>query len=209
MKIKYYLGILFFLISQSNQGQSLKFSLKTGYNLSNVKYNVIVDGSSSGREHHNKNSFYIGGEMEYPINLKAKNGTAVKIGLMYSEQGYTFYETSTIINQINLPIVLKKRVFNDFFVLAGGYLGYISKVKDNWGTTINDYTNFDFGTTIGIEYEFDFGLFLETRYLYGLTDILKLEYPESLIEHENKNRVFQVGIGFNFYKKNKRVQIEK
>ncbi|WP_298369161.1 porin family protein [uncultured Lutibacter sp.] len=198
MNIKYYLGIVFFLITQSNQSQSLKLSLKAGYNLSNIEYNVIINGSSSGRKQHNKNSFYIGGEMEYPINLKAKNGTALKIGLMYSEQGYTFYETTTIINQINLPIVLKKRLFNDFSVLAGGYLGYISKVKDSWGTSINDYTNFDFGTTIGIEYEFDFGLYVETRYLYGLTDILKLEYPESFIEHENKNRVFQVGLGFNF-----------
>ena len=130
MNIKYYLGIVFFLITQSNQSQSLKLSLKAGYNLSNIEYNVIINGSSSGRKHHNKNSFYIGGEMEYPINLKAKNGTALKIGLMYSEQGYTFYETTTIINQINLPIVLKKRLFNDFSVLAGGYLGYISKVKD-------------------------------------------------------------------------------
>ena len=77
-------------------------------------------------------------------------------------------------------------------------MGYIFKVKDSWGTTLNDYTNFDLGATIGIQYDFDFGLYIETRYLYGLTDILKLEYPESLIEHENKNRVFQVGIGFNF-----------
>jgi len=198
MKINYYLGILFLLIAQITQGQSLKFSLKAGYNLSSIEYNVIVDGSSSGREWHKKNSFYIGGEIEHPINWKAKNGVTLKIGLIYSEQGYTYFESSTIINQINLPIVLKKKVFNDFFVLTGGYLGYISKVKDSWGTTLNDYTNFDLGATIGIEYHFDFGFYLETRYLYGLTDILKLEYPESLIEHESRNRVFQVGIGFNF-----------
>ena len=136
--------------------------------------------------------------MEYPINWNAKNSTALKVGLIYSEQGNTYFETSTIINQINLPIVLKKKMFNDFFFLAGGYLGYIFKVKDSWGTTLNDYTNFDFGATIGIQYDFDFGLYIETPYLYGLTDILKLEYPENLIEHENKNRILQVGVGFNF-----------
>ena len=115
MKIKYYLGILFLLSSLSNQCQSIKFNIKTGYNLSNIEYNVIVNGSSSSRENHNRNSFYIGGEMEYPINWKSKNDTALKVGLIYSEQGNTYFETSTIINQINLPIVLKKRMFNDFF----------------------------------------------------------------------------------------------
>lgn len=198
MKIKYYLRILMLVFSLSIHSQSIKFNIKTGYNSSNIEYNVIVNGSSSNREIHNRNSFYVGGEMEYPINWKSTNDTSIKIGLIYSEQGSTYFETTTIINQINLPIVLKKRIFNNFSFQAGTYLGYIIKVKDSWGTTLNDYTNFDFGSTIGIQYDFDFGLYIETRYLYGLTDILKLEYPENLIEHENKNRVFQVGFGFNF-----------
>jgi len=198
MKIKYSLGILLLLYPLSNHSQSIRFNIKTGYNLSNIEYHVIINGSSSSRENHNRNSFYMGGEMEYPLNWKSKNDTAIKVGLIYSEQGNTYFETSTIIDQINLPIVLKKKIFNHFSFLAGDYLGYIIKVKDNWGTTLNDYTNFDIGATIGIQYDFDFGLYIETRYLYGLTDILKLEYPENLIEHENKNRVFQAGIGFNF-----------
>ncbi len=204
-RINYLLTVLF--ISTISFGQSsVKYSLKGGLNSSNTKFSVIKMGHYSSREFDNRNSFYIGGAIEFFINSKFKN-LSLQVELIYSEQGNTYDFTAFIstdeINQINMPIVLKKPIITDFYGVLGGYIGHVIHAKEKYSDSSNKfeiegYKNVDAGFIFGLEYQFNFGLFLETRYLFGIADISKVSYPSSFIEHEYKNRLFQLGLGYRF-----------
>lgn len=89
-------------------------------------------------------------------------------------------------------------------ILGGGYLGRVVTAQKSWSDSdikhqIEGYNNFDSGLILGLEYKFKFGLFIESRYMYGLSDISKVEFPDSNIEWVYKNRVFQTGIGYAFW----------
>ena len=89
----------------------------------------------------------------------------------------------------------------NFQGLFGGYVGRVIYSKEKSSNNpkrfeIDGYKNFDAGLVLGLE--FKFGVFLETRYMYGLADSSKVSYPSSFIEHEYKNRVFQIGLGYQF-----------
>jgi hypothetical protein len=198
--------MLLFINGVSFGQSSVKYSLKGGLNSSNTNYSVIKKGHSSKREYDNRNSFYIGGAIEVFINSKLKN-LSLQIELIYSEQGNTydfsnFTETDEI-NQINMPLVLKKSITTSLYGVFGGYVGHVIHAKEKYSDSSNKfeiegYKNFDAGLIFGLEYQFNIGFFLETRYMYGIADISKVSYPSSFIEHNYKNRVFQLGLGIRF-----------
>ncbi|ARV07867.1 hypothetical protein BTO04_14705 [Polaribacter sp. SA4-10] len=206
MKIKILFLLLF--ISAINFGQSsIKYFIKGGLSSSNTVFHVIKNGSSSIREFDNRNSFYVGTGFEILLSSK-QNDLLFQVELVYSEQGWVIHYTYSgyvihELNQINLPIIIKKRIFKNLFAITGGYLGHVihSKEKsyDNPNRfEIEGYKNFDAGLVLGLEYKFKFGGFLETKYMHGLADVSKVSYPSSFIEHEYKNRIIQIGIGFQF-----------
>ncbi|WP_165732736.1 porin family protein [Polaribacter sp. 20A6] len=204
-------AILFILLmtSSSNFGQSsMKYFVKGGLNLSNTNFKVIERGVSSSREFDNRKSFYVAAGINFPLT-EVKDNILLQVQLVYSEQGwvYNYTEpgdfTAHEINQINLPIYLKTRVLHNFYLNIGTYLGYVvhskEKTSDNPNRfEIEGYKNFDSGLLAGFEYHFNFGLFLETKYMFGLSDISKVAYPTSFIEHSYKNRVLQIGLGYTF-----------
>jgi len=204
-----YTFLIFTIISINSFGQSINFSAKGGLNISNTKFSVIKHGVSSNRDYDNRMSFYIGGGLDFPILSKNDFKLRMQVELLYSREGTTRkfpssdYTRILNLDQIKLPILLKKKLFNQLDLLGGGYVGYIIDVQEDTGTgglrsIKNYYTDFDLGVIMGIEYHFNLGIFIESRYNYGLADVSVIEFPNSAIEHSYKNRLFQLGIGYKF-----------
>lgn len=209
MKKRIKILLLLLFISAINFGQpSIKYFIKGGLSSSNTDFHVIENGSSSSREFDNRNSFYVGTGFEILLSSK-QNDLLFQVELVYSEQGWVYHYTYAgdyvihELNQINLPILIKKRIVKNLYAITGGYLGHVIYSKEKSGGNpnrfeIEGYKNFDAGLVLGLEYKFKFGGFLETKYMYGLADVSKVSYPSSFIEHEYKNRIIQIGIGFQF-----------
>ena len=197
---------LIIVVCSSSYGQKMKYGLKGGMNVSNTKFAVIENGNSSSREFDNRTSYYFSGFVEYSPISKSNKPISLLVELQFSKQGYSYNRSSETgfvlqLDQINLPLILKKPLINNFSVIGGVYFGYVTSSNEKYqGRKFpeNQYYNFDNGLLIGGEYLFDFGLFLDFRYIYGLKDISDLKSEEYNIEHEYKNRVFQFGLGYKF-----------
>ena len=195
----FFLALFSTLICSS---QSFQLGIKGGLNISNTEFNVLDNEmSSSNRDFDNRYSYYIGTMIEFS---KFSNNLSIQIELIYTEQGYSVegFKEDEILNQINIPILLKKEIFRNTYLLTGGYFGVIvSPKKDSFFNEVFDkYSNFDGGLVLGLEYEFDFGGFIETRYNYGLIDVSNTKFisPTNTVEWEYFNRVFQIGLGYKF-----------
>tara|TARA_R110001583_G_scaffold765_1_gene7080 strand:- start:3075 stop:3692 length:618 start_codon:yes stop_codon:yes gene_type:complete len=201
-----YLTILTVMICSVNYGQKLKTGLKGGMNVSNTKFTVLDNGESSEREFDNRISYYIGGFVEYLPKPESNKPISIQAELQFSKQGYSYNRSSETgfifqLDQMNLLLTLKKPVLNEFSMVGGVYLGYVTSSNEKYqGEKYqqDEYFNIDNGLLIGAEYSFDFGLFLELRYMYGLKNMSEFKSQESNIEHEYNNRVFQLGLGFTF-----------
>lgn len=199
--MKVLLKIIFIvLITTSSYGQKVKFGVKGGMNISNAKFVVTVNENESDRDFGNRISYYLGTDAEFNLNSSNNKSPSIIVELIYSKQGYDFGGIYTVkVDQINIPILYKQPIIDNFSLSGGGYLGYvINYQEENNSAKYNQYKNFDIGLLIGIRYQFSFNLYLESRYLYGLADISDVEFPSSMIEWDHKNRVLQLGIGYNF-----------
>jgi hypothetical protein len=201
-----YLTIITVMIYSVSYGQKWKYGLKGGMNASNTKFTVLYQGESSEREYDNRISYYIGGFVEYIPKPESNKSISIQAELQFSKQGYSYNRTSETgyefqLDQINLPLTLKKPLINDFSIISGIYLGYVTSSNEKYqGNKYqqNQYFNFDIGLLIGAEYSFDFGLLLEIRYMYGLKNMSDFKSQDNLIEHEYKNRIIQLGLGYTF-----------
>lgn len=212
--MKYLISTAFTLLLMTiGYGQKTKFAVKGGLNLSNTRFSVIQNGQELDRsfyghdKYKNRAAFYLGGSAEFLLKPNKDKTSSIQVELLYSKQGstYNFSDSKKTfeLDQINLPIVLKYPLFNNFFILGGGYLGHVINAQESWSNNdikhqIEGYHNFDSGLILGLEYKFKFGLFIESRYMYGLSDVSKVEFPDSNIEWVYKNRVFQIGVGYDF-----------
>ena len=138
---------------------------------------------------------------------------AVKGELVYSQQGAKYedseggdellYDGKFKLDYLNIPVMAKVNVSDNFFVEAGPQIGFLLSAKDKYDSPVSgedDVKDFfkgtDFGANIGVGYQFDSGLNIGARYNLGLSNISDVEDgPEDL---EIKNRVFSLGLGFKF-----------
>jgi len=183
-----------------------KYGLKGGINASNTRFTVLNQGESSKRDYDNRISYYICGFVEYLPKPESSKSISIQAELQFSKQGYSYKRKSETgyefqLDQINLPLTLKKSMINDFSIISGVYLGYVTSSNEKYqGNNYqeNQYFNFDVGVLIGAEYSFDFGLLLEIKYMYGLKNISDFKSQDNLIEHEYKNRIIQLGLGYMY-----------
>tara|TARA_B110000091_G_C13668948_1_gene412900 strand:- start:197 stop:814 length:618 start_codon:yes stop_codon:yes gene_type:complete len=201
-----YITFLTLLICSVTYSQKLKFGLKGGMNLSNTKFTVLDNGESSARDYDSRISYYIAGFIEYFPKPESKKPISVQAELQFSKQGYSFNRSSETgfifqLDQMNLPLIIKKPIIADFSIVGGIYLGYVTSSNEKYqGRKFqqDEYFNFDNGLLVGGEYSFDFGLLLDFRYMLGFQNMSDFKSQESNVEHEYKNRVFQFGLGYKF-----------
>ncbi len=138
------------------------------------------------------------------MNPNKDKTPSIQVEVLYSRQGHNYsrFRNSVFeLDQINLPVILKKPIYRGLSIIGGGYLGHVIVAQEDNGYKKfkqEGYHNFDSGLILGLEYKFKFGLFIESKYMYGLSDVSKVEFPNSNIEWVYKNRVFQTGIGYTF-----------
>lgn len=203
--------------------QQVNFGAKAGANFATL--NGDVDDTSM------KVGLHVGGVAEYMINEKF----SLQAELLYSMQGakneysesYSFNDYSEIyseeatykLNYINLPVMAKYYLADNFSIVAGPQIGFLTSAKADFDETytiteggsttvetesISDLDikdalkSIDFGLNFGLGYKLDNGLNFEARYNLGLMNIDDSPTEAGDPETSIKNGVIQVSLGFMF-----------
>ncbi|MGO1752571.1 MAG: porin family protein [Psychroflexus sp.] len=203
--------------------QQINFGAKAGVNFATLTGDV--DDAST------KVGLHVGGVAEYMINEKL----SLQAELLYSMQGakneYTetnsFNDYSEIyseeatykLNYINLPVMAKYFFTDNFSVIAGPQISFLTSAKADFdevytittggSTTVETESisdldikdalkSIDFGLNLGLGYKLDNGLNFEARYNLGLMNIDDSPTEAGDPETSIKNGVIQVSLGFMF-----------
>jgi hypothetical protein len=163
-----------------------------------------------------KTGWHVGGYVNIPIS----NTFSFEPGLAYSKKGYSIKGDVQIpvlkilaINAgaqvqqhyIDMPLVLKAKVYKGLQVYAGPQVSYLVRSTLNaklgvlginifnrgFGIT-GRFNKVDLGLTGGIGYQFNNGLNVQAGYDYGLSTLDKNE------NYAAYNRVVKVSVGFSF-----------
>lgn len=171
-------ALLVFAFSQA-QDSGMRFGAILGSNLS--KLTKVEDTK-------NLFGFHIGGLMEKKFNDK----WAVQPELMYSTQGFDSDSGKFELGYINVPIMAKYYVAEQFNIMAGPQVGFMTSAKAD-GTDVKSLMNTtDFGLNFGAGYDIDENFMVQLRYNMGLTDVAKDDSDHA------KNSVFQLSLGYKF-----------
>jgi hypothetical protein len=180
------LSLVFCGVAVSAQHVHPHFGVKAGVNLANLNLESDADLST-------KTSLYLGAL----AHLHISQHFAIQPELMYSGQGAKYNESGTKINlnYINLPILAQYMTGSGFRLQTGPQVGALvsAKVKDDEISTDlkDEYKKIDFSWAFGASYVSNSGLGIDARYNLGLSNI---NDGTSKI----KNRVFQVGLFYQF-----------
>lgn len=163
-------------------------------------------------------SFYLGGYLEKPINKK--QNLAVRIELLYARNGTNFDRRTAddseesvltysspggkyIVNQLNLPIVLKYTTNSKLAFIGGCYVGTIlsaEAIASN-GQSINlkdRLKKYDFGLSIGASYPINIKLSAEFMYHRGIADLdpFSTTIPPFQVSSEFYTRALHFGLAY-------------
>ncbi|WP_025740426.1 porin family protein [Aquimarina pacifica] len=175
------------------QEESIRFGAKAGLNLSNFTGDDADDLDM-------RTSFHIGALVEIPIS----ETFAFQPELLYSSQGAQFEEEGvdfkSIVNYINIPLILKYYVSEGFSLQAGPQIGILASAKakaEGNGAEVDVdakdlYKGIDFGLNLGLGYQLEAGIFFDARYNIGLANIIDEDDADA------KNSVIQISVGYKF-----------
>lgn len=198
-----------FGIAISN-AQEVKFGAKAGVNFASLGGDLKdLDG---------RTSFHIGAVAEIVVSEQF----SFQPELLYSSQGikvndtdYTIgvaidVEQSLKLEYINLPLMAKFYVANQFAIEAGPQIGFLIAAKSKIESSSNGasesntedikdfYKGIDFGLGAGVSYKLDNGLFCGARYNLGLSNISENGNAEIADDFKTQNYVIQVSVGYFF-----------
>jgi len=197
-------------MSNSSYPLDIRFGAKAGLNL------ATLDGDAEGAK--SRTSFHFGAVAEIMI----KEDLAIQPELLYSAQGAKLDDSTLAFDYLNVPIMAKYFVKEEFTLEAGPQFGYLlsAKLKDNssangGGNTVSpdttsqrsaaavgeatvdvkdDLKSFDFGFNIGASYILENGINLSLRYYIGLANANNFEGGDANF----KNSVLQFSVGYFF-----------
>lgn len=232
MKQIHLVFIFFSLICNSQNNETkldnkLTFGPTIGANISIIP--KFLDGV---KENNPRLGLNIGGVLRY----QAANKIFIQTELSYSQQGTNnvfeievdfFDQPEKLqfngdfkVDYIRVPVVLRKNVWNKFYLGAGPYVSFLTKkyvnlytddnaIKvsgdfdevleqlQNLGVELNlKANNVDYGALLDFGYILDFGVTLNSRFGIGLTNII-----ENRDENKNitsKNYFFAFGLEYTF-----------
>ena len=181
-------GIIFACIN--GQSQNTHIGIKGGLNLSNISSKNNITKYTTG--------FHVG----LLAHIHAGKRFGVQPELLYSAQGAKYKNLNDYkIKQdyINLPIMFQYLINDGWRLETGPQAGFLINAKTKNGdveTDIKDNLDkFDFSWGFGIGYITHSKWGVDARFNLGLTDNSK----DNLVE--NKNRVFQIGLFYQFDKR--------
>jgi len=193
------------------------FGVKLGPNLSKYSYNY---DSSLDKYQQMFFGFHIGGFAEFEVSEKL----IFQPELVYYLQGNKHkidnnLEFISKQSYLNLPIMAKYYVTEEFNIQAGPQISFLLTSKDNFKgsnlllpdgsindtvfnntnnsvNTKEDYKNIDFGLNFGVEYKMNNRISFDLRYNLGLTDLVKNRANNN--DNTMKNSVFSFSVDYTF-----------
>ena len=174
--------------------QSAHFGLKAGANFSKLDVKNGVDYKS-------KTGLHAGGL----VHIHISQHFAVQPEVVFSMQGGEDNANGKLkVNYINVPVLAQYMFNQGFRIQTGPQIGFLVSAEQKTGNTetkVDDLLEgIDFSWSIGAGYLSPSGLGVDARYNFGLTDIWEHE------AFEIRNRVFQVGLFYQFMHRNTTVK---
>ncbi|HUR66750.1 MAG TPA: porin family protein [Chitinophagaceae bacterium] len=182
------LMVLFFAfsITLSIAAQHTNFGVKAGYNAASVEV-------SEGADFDSKSGLHVGALAHIHIS----EHFAVQPELVFSCQGGESGTSKLKLNYLNLPVLAQYMISNGFRLQTGPQLGFLLSASQTTGNIEVDldesFKSVDFSWVFGAGYIFSSGIGIDARYNLGLSDISELN------NYDVKNRVFQVGLFYQFH----------
>lgn len=202
--------IAMLVLNYANAQTEISYGAKAGLNLSNL--NGIDEDVST------RTSFHLGGFAEIAITeefsfqpelIYSSQGAKSEVSLD-SEFGTIRGTTVFKLDYLNLPLLGKYYVTENFSLLGGPQIGFLLSAKaDVEATASTDdgsisesgtvdlkevLKSVDFGLNLGLEYKFDNKFKFGANYVLGLSNIAK----EAESDDALKNRVLQFSVGYSF-----------
>jgi len=175
--------------------QKVNFGLKGGLNASRLEVENYDEDAIESRL-----SFHVGGLAHVHIN----RNWAVQPELIYSSQGMIQElgnrEFEWKVNYVNVPVMVQYMFNGGLRIQAGPQIGFLtsSSIEDQESgisrKNDDDLKSIDVSLPVGIGYLSPSGFGVDARYNIGLTDI------NDAGANDIRNRVFQVGIFYQFRK---------
>ncbi|WP_417444873.1 porin family protein [Joostella sp.] len=206
MKKLFFIAVAVFGFIATTNAQGFNYGIKGGTNFSNIS-------GDNGDVDNARVALYGGLFAEYAFSDRV----SIQPEVLYSSQGAhetfkTFdasgvnsLETTVRLEYLNVPVMLKYRVYKGLNVQVGPQVGFLLNAEQEvesgsngyelaeTTTNINEFvTDVNFGVNFGLGYELNNGLFFDGRYNLGVIDIAQMD------NQEFKNHTFQVGFGYKF-----------
>ena len=213
MKKIFAFSFLLLFVSISVKAQSeLRLGVKGGVNFANV-------GGDFTNNTKGVFGFHLGGLAEFPIVTNLTFQPEILFSAQGSEHNTMATDGPRIItnlNYVNLPLMAKYYLIDNFSVMGGPQLGYLVSAKNEITSSgfigssttqendLNDeISNFDFGLGIGAEYRLDLGIFVQLRYVIGVSNVNEKEgvvlgYHRTSNDVKSTNNVLQISAGYSF-----------
>lgn len=193
------------------QNEKVKFGVKAGLNIANATGNG-VDLFTDGKNSSSRLGISIGAVMEYSISDKF----SLQPELFYSQQGFKGEDVTVKLDYINIPLLAKYNMSDEFSVLVGPQIGFLlsskSDVKEIERQPLKSvavetdlkefFSKTDFGLNVGLAYQLDNGFGINTRYNLGLKDIFDFNSPIEDIQADKSKSKSQIAEDGDFVIKN-------
>lgn len=180
--------VAFTAIALGASAQEFSYGIKAGLSISNI-------GGKEMTSNENKVGYFFGISTE----IELTRFLSIAPELSHSAQGVKIagggIQSIYRLNYINLPVMAKYYILENWSVNIGPQFGYAVTMRINKddGEFVNlpseEYNSFDLALAAGTTYKYG-NVYLDARYNYGLTEVLK--------SVKCYNRVFQLGVGRNF-----------
>jgi hypothetical protein len=169
-----------FMVAFSNAVVAQGFGIRGGANFATLTGGDIPDvGGITG--------FYAGVYYQMPL---IKDFLYLQPELQYSGQGFSSTVSGTAkdynMDYVTIPIMAKIYVIKIFSFEAGPQFGF--NVSDSLENV--SVESFDPAFALGFGINLPFGISIDTRYVQS--------FSEAIPDTDEKNQVFQVGLGFKF-----------
>jgi hypothetical protein len=183
---KYCVVLVLTLLSATlAKAQHTNFGIKAGYNSSSVQI-------SDGADYEGKSGLHIGGLAHIHIT----SHFAVQPELVFTMQGGETTNSKLKMNYLNIPVLGQYMVNDGFRLQTGPQIGFLVSAEQKIGNIEVDvddtFSSVDFSWAFGAGYIFSSGFGIDARYNLGLSNV------SDDSDFEAKNRVFQVGVFYQF-----------
>lgn len=185
---------VFSCVALWSYGQArVELGIKGGANFSNINTD-----EGDGVDVNSKTGYHAG---IYGLIKVANIGIQPEV--LYSRKGATIKESLGGISDeydqdlmyLDIPVMLKFYLPLGLNLQAGPQFGMLLSAESDGDDVKDAYKNADISAAIGAGWDAPFGLRFTARYLLGLNDI-----DDSGLDVDQKNRMFQVSIGYALIK---------